>query len=67
MNQPTTRSPFARYGSSNGRTKLDEVDVCLMRSMYKIWGLSVSQISERRGVPRETVRDIIRRRTWTHI
>jgi hypothetical protein len=67
VNQPATRSPFARHGSSNGRTKLDEVDVCFMRSMYKIWGLSVSQISERRGVPRETVRDIVRRRTWTHV
>jgi DNA-directed RNA polymerase specialized sigma24 family protein len=38
-----------------------------MRSMHKIWGLSISEIARRRGLPRETVRDIIRRRTWTHV
>lgn len=67
MNSSTNGSPFGRHGSTNGRSKLDEVDVCFIRSMYKVWGLSVRQISERRGVPRETVRDILKRRTWTHV
>lgn len=60
-------SPFARTGSSNGRTTLDEIDVCFMRSMHKVWGTPVAEIARRRKVPRTTVRDIIKRRTWTHI
>jgi len=67
LREQKKRSSQARRGSVNGRTKLDEWDVCLIRSMNRIWGLSVRQISERRGLPRETVRDIVKRRTWTHV
>ena len=67
MNEPTSRSPFARPGSGNGRTNLDEIEVCFMRSMHKIWGLSIAEISRRRKLPNTTVRDIIRRKTWTHV
>ena len=59
--------PFARNGSTNGRTKLNDETVCVIRSMHKIWGLSVVQIAERWSMPKETVRDIIKRRTWRHI
>jgi hypothetical protein len=61
------KATLARTGSQNGRTTLDEIDVCFMRSMHKIWGLSIAEISRRRKVPSTTVRDIIRRRTWTHV
>lgn len=67
MNESTKPSPFARTGSGNGRTNLDEIDVCFMRSMYRVWGLSMAEIARRRKVPNTTVRDIIRRRTWTHV
>jgi hypothetical protein len=61
------KKTLARTGSQNGRTNLDEIDVCFMRSMHKIWGLSIAEISRRRKVPNTTVRDIIRRKTWTHV
>lgn len=35
--------------------------------MNQIWGLSIREISRRRNVPRTTVRDIIHRKTWTHV
>lgn len=61
------RARLARTGSANGRTKLDEMQVCLIRSMHKVWGLSVAQLAVRWNMPRETVRDIVKRRTWTHV
>jgi hypothetical protein len=65
--QGPKKKSLARTGSQNGRTTLDEIDVCFMRSMHKIWGLSIAEISRRRKVPNTTVRDIIRRKTWTHV
>jgi hypothetical protein len=67
VNDPVRTSPFARVGAHNGSTKLDEWDVCFMRSMHKIWGLSIAEIDRRRELPSTTVRDIVRRRTWTHV
>ena len=61
------RAGLARRGSTNGRTRLHEWDVALIRSMYGVWGLSVSQLAVRWSLPRETVRDVVKRRTWTHI
>jgi hypothetical protein len=61
------RAALARTGSTNGRSKLDETQVCVIRSMHKVWGLSVAQLARRWDMPRETVRDIIKRRTWTHV
>lgn len=61
------RQSLARNGSRNGRAKLDEVDACFIRSMHRIWGLSIAEIARRRKLPSTTVRDIIRRRTWTHV
>ena len=61
------RASLARRGSANGRTRLNEYDVAIIRSMYNIWGLSVAQLAVRFSLPRETVRDIVKRRTWTHI
>lgn len=66
MNEPSS-SRLARTGSRNGRSTLDEVDVCFIRSMHRVWGLSIAQIARRRKVPSTTVRDIIRRKTWTHV
>ncbi len=61
------RAGLSRKGSTNGRSKLDETQVCVIRSMHKVWGLSVAQLAKRWDMPRETVRDIIKRRTWTHV
>lgn len=61
------RAGLARRGSTNGRTRLHEWDVALIRSMHSIWGLSVAQLAVRWSLPRETVRDVVKRRTWTHI
>lgn len=60
-------NPYARLGARNGSTQLDEWEVCVMRSMHRVWGLSINEIARRREMPRTTVRDIIRRRTWTHV
>lgn len=67
MNDPARPNPFARVGATNGATKLDEWDVCFMRSMHRVWGLSIAEIARRRHLPSTTVRDIVRRRTWTHV
>lgn len=64
VNKP---SPYARVGGRNGSTRLDEWDVCFMRSMNRVWGLSIAEIARRRNMPRTTVRDLINRRTWTHV
>lgn len=61
------RTAYARRGVSNGRSKLDEIQVCMIRSMYNVWGLSIGEVARRWSLPRETVRDIIKRRTWTHV
>lgn len=65
--EPRPQSALARYGSSNGRTKLNEWQVCLIRSMHTIWGMNVAQLAQRWQLPRETVRDIVKRRTWKHV
>jgi hypothetical protein len=67
VNDPVRTSPFSRVGAHNCSTKLDEWDESFMRSMYKIWGLSIAEIARRRELPSTTVRDIVRRRTWTHV
>lgn len=67
VNRAVKRECFARHGSQNGRSVLDEIDVCFIRSMHKVWGLSIAEIARRRKLPSTTVRDIIRRKTWTHI
>jgi hypothetical protein len=64
---PPRKSPNARIGAQNGATQLDEWDVCFIRSMSRVWGLSIAEIARRRNMPRTTVRDIVRRRTWTHV
>lgn len=58
---------FARRGEVNGSSRLDVWDVAVIRSMSRVWGLSAAEIARRRNMPRTTVRDILARRTWTHI
>lgn len=47
--------------------KLDEGHVWVIRSMSKILGLSNAEIGRRFGLSRETVRDIVIRKTWKHL
>ncbi len=56
-----------RLGERNGSSRLVKEDVYVMRSLHKEWGLTNAEIGRRFGVPRETVRDVVRRRSWTHV
>jgi hypothetical protein len=47
--------------------QLDEGHVWVIRSMSRIWGLSNAEIGRRFGLSRETVRDIVLRKTWKNV
>lgn len=57
----------SQSGEGRGSFKLAREDVYVMRSLHKEWGLTNAEIGRRFGVPRETVRDVVRRRSWTHV
>lgn len=56
-----------RIGERNGSARLAVTDVIVIRSLHKVMKLSMTEIGRRFGVPRETVRDIVNRKTWKHI
>lgn len=47
--------------------KLDEGHVWVIRSMSRVLQLSNAEIGRRFGLSRETVRDIVNRKTWRGI
>lgn len=55
-----------RKGSETNNAKLTEKEVLLMRALEKK-GMKTKELSKRFGITRRNVRDIIYRRTWTHI
>lgn len=54
-------------GETNGSAKLYKEDVYVMRSLHSILGLGAAEIARRFQVPRTTVRDILNRKTWSHL
>lgn len=54
-------------GSANGRSKLDEGDVRLIRVLYKSGGITYREIAEKFDVHFETIRKVVKGRAWTHI
>ena len=57
----------ARLGESNGSARLANEDVFVIRSMHRVLGLTMTEIGRRFRVPRETVRDIVNRKSWKHL
>jgi hypothetical protein len=41
--------------------------VYLIRSMAKVWGMQNSDIGRKMNLPRETVRDVVNRKTWAKL
>lgn len=54
-------------GSANGRAKLTEADVRLIRDLYKFDGITYREIADKFEVHFETIRKIVKGRAWTHI
>lgn len=48
------------------RSDLNEEQVCVIRSMNKVWNLSNAEIGRRMNLPRTTVRDIVNRNSWRY-
>lgn len=46
---------------------LNEDLVGTLRSLHKVFGRTPTQLSDEFKIPRTTVRDILNRRTWTHL
>lgn len=46
---------------------VDETQVWVIRSMSRVLGLSNAEIGRRFNLSRETVRDIVNRKTWRNI
>ncbi len=46
---------------------MDIWDVCVIRSMNYVWGMTITEIANRMGRPRTTVRDIVNRVSWKHV
>lgn len=59
--------PNSYTSESGSYARLAVEDVIVIRSLHKIMKLSMTEIGRRFGVPRETVRDIVNRKTWKHI
>ncbi len=49
------------------RNHLDEGHVYAIRSMAAVWGMSNADIGRWFALPRETVRDIVNRKTWNNL
>jgi hypothetical protein len=54
-------------GSESFNVKLNEQQVLEIREMYKGKGMSYRQLAKKYKVSFATIRDIITRKTWTHI
>ena len=60
-------STAGRLGETNGSARLIKEDVFVIRSVHKFMGLTMTEIGRRYGVPRETIRDVVNRKTWRHL
>lgn len=48
-------------------TKLTEIEVRLIRTRYAAGGVSISKLAWQFGIAEDTVRNLIRRKTWKHV
>lgn len=53
-------------GESNGRAKLTDEDVPVLRAQRE-HGATIQQLAARFGIGDNTVRGVLRRRTWKHV
>ena len=63
----TRRHGTIAMGSSNGATTLTEYDVICIKTELKNNELTQSALAERYGVCQQTISNISRRRTWSHV
>ncbi len=55
------------YGEKHGLSKLDEEEVCQIRSRYAAGGVSQEQLGAEFGVCQPDISQIVNRKTWQHI
>ena len=58
----TVTIDYDTHDEDDGRMTIEKVAV--IRSLSSIWKLSNAEIGRRFGVPRETIRDIVNRKSW---
>ena len=57
---------FKAHGSKNGKAKLTESEVLLIRQLFNS-GLSKKELAKRFGVAITTIERIVNRQTWKHV
>lgn len=68
MNDATKRKRFPpRIGEGNGRAKLTEKDVLVIRSDFKGTPVSARKLGEKYSVTKEAIMAIIKRKSWKNI
>jgi hypothetical protein len=56
-----------RTGQANNKAKLTEDDVKLIRTLFDAGGHSLSALGRRFGVFKQTIRQVVLRKTWKHV
>ena len=59
--------PLGHLGETNGSARLVKEDVYVIRALHRVMGFTMTEIGRRYGLPRETIRDIVNRKTWKHL
>ncbi len=54
-------------GEANSSARLTEKKVLAIRTLHGVAGMSITELSQRLDIPRTTIRDVINRKTWTHL
>lgn len=70
MTDMVERGRSSRYpllGTENGLARLTDDDVREMRRLHAAGGWTQAALGKHFGVTREAAREVIHRRTWTHI
>ena len=61
-----TRVVFKPHGSKNGRAKLTESDILLLRQLFNS-GMTRKELAKRFGVSLRTIYRIVNQQTWKHV
>jgi hypothetical protein len=63
----TYKHPGCRRGERNGRSKLSEDDVRVIRRTYADGGTSFNQIARKYGLAKQSIMAIVKKRNWSHV
>lgn len=57
----------ARFGEANSQARLNEKNVSAIREMHEKKKATQKELAAMFNTTRQTINDIVRRRTWTHL